>query len=119
MQWCHGRSTRASLLHAIGHGDSRLNPKKKAVVTMTLTRGKTRRGTAPRWLTAVASPSSSLATAWASSSGALAPGIPPTVVVKSGEGPLGDESVREASSQLGGDNTFAKRVAVGFGAPRG
>jgi hypothetical protein len=57
--------------------------------------------------------------AWASSSGALALGMPPTVVVKPGEGPPGDESVREAPSQLGDDNAFVKRVAVGFSAPGG
>jgi hypothetical protein len=38
----------------------------------------------------------------ASSSGALALGIPPTVAVKPGEGPLGDESVWEAPSHQAG-----------------
>jgi hypothetical protein len=85
---------------------------------MTHTRGKTRRGTTPRWLTVAASPSSSLATTWESSIGALASGIPPTVAVKPGEGPLGDEAVREALSQLSGGNAFVKWVAVGFGASR-
>jgi hypothetical protein len=41
------------------------------------------------------------------------------MVVKPGEGPPGDESVREAPSQLGDDNAFVKRVAVGFSAPGG
>jgi hypothetical protein len=69
---------------------------------MTLTRGKTRRGTAPRWLATAASPSSTLAMTSASSSGALALGIPPTVAVKPGEGPLGDELVWEAPSHQAG-----------------
>jgi hypothetical protein len=56
---------------------------------------------------------------WASSDGSPASGTPHTAVVRLGEAPLDNKSVREASSRFGGGGAFVKRAVAGFSALRG
>jgi hypothetical protein len=84
-----------------------------------LTLGSMRWGMASRWLVAAASPSSSFIMVWASSDGSSASGTPHTAVVRLGEAPLDNKSVREASSRFGGGGAFVKRAVAGFSALRG